>query len=268
MTTIRKLYDGSRAVPSCPDRVISFVNDGINTDSELARLLVRFCADPQMECVWAAMRAKDSSDIDCVDALVFWMGSAAHMPGDTNPFYEKTNPERLAWLDATRKAARTLKSLLDEGPTLDAENVVQCIPLKGMRWILGLMGVRIVPGDTSRPSYNEADNIWEVSKWSVKRTQEGTAPLWLSDLLDMLLSELDKGVPSTQTISKPRDAKAFRARYILQVSELMESNGPVRLTDEQLAALASVALEDETITPGLANRFRWRPSKSAPVGAV
>jgi len=271
MATTRKLCDGSRAVASCPDGVVSFLNrcvaeDDTDPDSPLTRLHIRFCADPQMEDVWAAMCAAGMDEADCREAILLWTAAMMHAPSD--PFREKTNPERMAWLNATRKAARTLKALLEEGPGLRAENVIECIPLDGMRWILGLLGVRIVPGETSRCAYNEADDRWEVSEWTVARMQDGTMPLTLANLLGMLLSDLDKGIPSTQTVSKPRDAKADRARYILRVTEWTEDAWPVRLTDEQVATLARVALEDEAITPALANRFRWRSGKSAPLGAA
>lgn len=266
------IFGGQRAVPSCPPSVVSFLSDR-NFSATSPRqegfhaLLARLCCDLEMEPVWATISAIDASGVDHIDALMAFFIPMIVIAGPEDPFKTKTNPERLRWLADARNATRKLIQLLYNGPTLKCSNVIECIPLDGMRWMLAGVGVKVVPGDVPLHKYDERSGELQVDERTVTRTQESTVPLWLDDLLEALLEELSKGVPSTQTISKPRDAKAFRASYILRVTEKINAF-PFHLTDEQVAAVARVALQDDAITPALANRFRWRPEKSMQLGAI
>lgn len=266
------LPKGIRPVPTCPKSVISMLSMVMDDrevagDTALHSLWIRLCCDMDMEPVWGAMRIDGMHELDFVDVVMVFIGCALKISGHDYAFEKKTNVERHAWLKSTRAAALKLQSLLDEGPGLPSENVIERVPLDGMQWLLGGIGVRIVPDDSSLGAYDLPNDRWLVSERALLRAQAGTCPLSMHDLLGMLLDDLDGGVHSTQTISKPRDSKAFRANYILGITEGLRC-AAFRLTDEQVATVARVVLQDEAITPALANRFRWRPEKDVPIGAV
>jgi len=260
-----------RLVSSCPSAVAEalravFEKDGWQTDA-YSQLWIRLCSDPEMESVWRALQSHGPSDPDYFVVILSFAGRMLKLAEHDYAFEKKTDAERLKWLTAVRAAATRLQLLLREGPGFVAENIVENISVDGVRWFLGILGVKVIPGETSTYGYDEASNRWFVSEWALQRAQRGTEPLSLDAVLDKLIADTSDGVPSTQTISKPRDAKAFRAEYILQITEDIESAG-FRLTDEQVATVARVALQDEAITPALANRFRYRAGKDVRIGAV
>lgn len=182
-------------------------------------------------------------------------------PVDSSKFEKMTNAERRRWLKRTRDAAECLRDLLCDSPGFSAENVIQAIPPDGMRWFLGCLSVKVTDDESCDLGSVRADGKnWLITDWTLSRAQEGTNPLSLVELLDTLITQIEGGVPSTQTIKKPRDAKAFRASYILRITEGLNA-APFHLTDDQVATVARVMLEDEAITPAIANRFRWRAEK-------
>lgn len=262
----RKLPREVVPVASCPDEVVRllavpFEDGGLDIEDYRQRW-VRMCCDPPMEHVWQALSKQSTWEPSLCELAIIFTIKLPRPPDGDHSFESKTDAERLKWLRSTRAAIVRLQNLLDEGPGFVAENVIEAIPIDDLRHFLGVIGVTICEDNSDR---NDVSNKWCISERDVVRAQRGTSPLTLSELLDVLLGNMSRGVPSTLTISKPRDAKVRRAKYILDITRAMESKG-FRLTDEQLATIVRTMLEDDAVTPAIANKFRYRKSADAPIG--
>lgn len=233
---------------------------GPDSLNELEMACFAICCDNRMQAVWPTILAASPDEGNCSDVARALVGPAYRARWD-EPFDLKSNAERLAWLAATRKAATRLHSLLSEGPGLMSENVLDAMPDEAIDRFLNGIGVKRIPNGAEKlPN----ENLWRVWDCSVNVSQRG-AGFYLRELLEKLISELYEGVPSAQTVSKPRDAKAYRARYILEMTSNLRGS-PYHLTDEQVATVTAVALADDGVTAAVANRFRWRRKNESFIG--
>jgi|SRR5690606_7727128 len=96
-----------------------------------------------------------------------------------------------------------------------------------------------------------------VDKWEFDRARKALS-FSIDDVLDSFSEQLSAGVDSAGPIKKPRDRKAKRAAFISNITELLTQQLQLKLTDAIVAELCCVITEDESITPSLVSRFKYR----------
>lgn len=253
-----------RPVPSCPPFLRPLAKDAV--DDEVSALVRRLLCDLEMEDVWRRLVSADIGDAGLARAFAAMMGRR-FIPEEAPEFAKLSNRERIIWLNETRRTVEKLLELLGQSPILRAENILVSLPNERMKRFLSVLSVDVATKPTIPPM--EVNGRWTIDEWTLSRATQGLPDLFtLSDALRAFADELAEGVTSTGTVSKPRDAKAARANYILTVSGLLANCLGQELPDETLAALVRVALEDESVTPSLVNKFRSRNGPRETIGAA
>src|SRR5690606_32586311 len=102
-----------------------------------------------------------------------------------------------------------------------------------------------------------SSDVCSSDLWEFDRARKALS-FSIDDVLDSFSQQLSAGVDSDGPIKKPRDRKAKRAAFISNITELLTQQLQLKLTDAIVAELCCVITEDESITPSLVSRFKYR----------
>ncbi|WP_189446958.1 hypothetical protein [Cognatilysobacter xinjiangensis] len=179
-------------------------------------------------------------------AVTFLLGAlyAFDRAATDDPWEQKTQRERREWMAKMDAAVDVLESLATEGPA-----PAEALPFPVLRDLLRKLGVGVRGVAPNGTAYSEGSNtvdhsqLWDLSRneWSIpealRHYREQCHRSWIE-----------------QPLSKPRDIKAPRARFIINLSDWLVSNYGAPLQDA-IATTAEVMFDDDAINVRLVRRL-------------
>lgn len=170
-----------------------------------------------------------------------------------------TQREMDAWKVRLSKAVAELISLAETGPLTPKSLGLSVIPIEAQQEYLAALGIPLGTEPYTLSTIGSADSalrrklgeplrIWELdgaartSRWSI------------GEVLRMYEKQMFRAGSSQQALSKPGDAKADRARFIVKLTEICHRyyDQPMQ---ELVATTAAVMFEDEAINVRLVRRL-------------